>query len=175
MSSYASQWPNVPFDPAFKSYYEQFYQISDTPDVHEKYVQQFTKNATLIMGSKTAKGSDGMSAPSSPNSSSLTVAEILALRKGLWEKVQSRRHFPTKIFPFGPNGDEVMLYGTVDYVLKDGRKSSIDWAARGHLVKEGDEVRMDFYQVYLVSLTRINSPHTSNISKDTAAQTANAK
>lgn len=78
----------------------------------------------------------------------------MALRNGLWEKVQTRRHHPTKIFPFGPNGNEVMLYGTVEYVLKDGKKSGLEWAARGHLVKEGGEVKMDFYQVYMVRMTQ---------------------
>lgn len=81
--------------------------------------------------------------------------EILAFRKGMWEKVKSRLHKPTKIFPFGQNTDEVMLYGTVDYELKDGRKTAVDWAARGHLVKEDSVVKMDFYQVYLVSLIRL--------------------
>ena len=61
MSSYVSEYPNVNFDPAFKSFYEDFYLISDTPDAHEKYVQQFTQDATLIMASKTAKGHDGVS------------------------------------------------------------------------------------------------------------------
>ena len=81
----------------------------------------------------------------------LTVSEILALRKGMWEKVNRRRHQATKIFPFGPNSDEVMLYGTVEYGLKDGREATVDWAARAHLVKDGGAVMMDFYQVYLVS------------------------
>jgi len=45
-----------------------------------------------------------------------------------------------------------MIYGTVDYVLKDDRKSSIDWAARANLVKDGGVVKMEYYQVYLVSL-----------------------
>lgn len=61
MSSYVFEYPNVNFDPAFKSFYEDFYLISDTPDAHEKYVQQFTQDATLIMASKTAKGHDGVS------------------------------------------------------------------------------------------------------------------
>ena len=69
----------------------------------------------------------------------------------MWQKVASRKHKPTKIFPFGPNADEVMLFGTVDYVLKEGGESSVDWAARAHLVEEGGRVKMDFYQVYLVS------------------------
>lgn len=81
----------------------------------------------------------------------LTFAEILTVRKGMWAKVSSRKHKPLKIFPFGPNSDEVMLYGTVEYGMKDGSSAAKDWGARAHLVKEGSDVKMDFYQVYLVS------------------------
>lgn len=69
----------------------------------------------------------------------------------MWEKVASRKHKAVKIFPFGPNSDECMLYGTVQYGLKAGGESGVDWAARAHLVKDGGKVKMDFYQVYLVS------------------------
>jgi hypothetical protein len=79
-----------------------------------------------------------------------TFLEILAMRKGMWEKVSSRAHKAPKIFPFGPNSDEVMLYGTLKYGLKAGGDSSKDWAARAHLVKEDGRVKMNFYQVYLV-------------------------
>lgn len=44
-----------------------------------------------------------------------------------------------------------MLYGTVEYVLKEGGESKVDWAARAHLMEEEGKVKMDFYQVYLVS------------------------
>lgn len=70
----------------------------------------------------------------------------------MWEKVASRKHKAVKIFPFGPNSDECMLYGTVQYGLKAGGESGVDWAARAHLVKEDGRVKMDFYQVYLVSM-----------------------
>jgi hypothetical protein len=43
----------------------------------------------------------------------------------MWEKVASRLHTPIKIFPFGENADEVMLFGTVAYTLKDGRKANV--------------------------------------------------
>jgi hypothetical protein len=82
----------------------------------------------------------------------LTSLEILALRKGLWEKVTSRKHDASRIFPYGPNADDVMLHGTVKYQLKAGGESSVDWAARAHLVKIDGVVKMDFYQVYLVGL-----------------------
>ncbi|KAH7382356.1 hypothetical protein BKA66DRAFT_441924 [Pyrenochaeta sp. MPI-SDFR-AT-0127] len=133
MSAYTSEYPSLDFDTAFKKFFEDFYATSDTPDAHDKYIEYFTKDATLIMASKKAKGSD----------------EILALRKSMWEKVASRSHKAVKIFPFGSNSDEVMLYGTVKYGLKAGGDSGLDWAARAHLVKEDGRVKMDFYQVYL--------------------------
>ena len=59
MSSYTSKYPSsVPFDPAFKHFFEDFYAVSDTPDAHDRYVACFTENATLTMASKTAKGSE---------------------------------------------------------------------------------------------------------------------
>jgi hypothetical protein len=116
------------------------------------------------MASKVCKGSEGIQqypflSPYCPFLSSLALfslptnigPEILALRYSMWQKVSSRKHTPMKIFPFGPSSDEIMLYGTVDYVLKDGGEAKLDWSARAHLVEEGGMVRMDFYQVYLVS------------------------
>lgn len=104
-----------------------------------------------------------------------SVADIIALRHAMWEKVATRKHKPVKVFPFGPNSHEVMLYGTVDYGKKDGGSSTIDWAARAHLVKQDGDLKMDFYQVYLVSLATMLEadpstadmyripPHKSNI------------
>lgn len=78
--------------------------------------------------------------------------EIRTLRHGLWTHVASRRHYPTKVF-FGAD-DEVMLYGTVRYVLRadsEGKEVEVPWA--GRVVFSLDEgVKMRFYQVYLVCL-----------------------
>jgi hypothetical protein len=59
MSTYASQYPAVEIDPAYKRFFEEFYATSDTPDAHEDYVQYFTRDATLIMASKRVSGSEG--------------------------------------------------------------------------------------------------------------------
>lgn len=59
MTSYASEYPSIPFDPAFKKFFEDFYATSDDPNAHDVYVQSFTKDATLIMASKKAHGSEG--------------------------------------------------------------------------------------------------------------------
>lgn len=45
---------------ALVAFMEDFYRTSDTESLHEKYVQSFTEDATLIMGPKEAKGASGM-------------------------------------------------------------------------------------------------------------------
>ncbi|KUJ20963.1 uncharacterized protein LY89DRAFT_420878 [Mollisia scopiformis] len=134
--TYASEYPaGLNVDHGIKTFFEDFYKISDTgtEEAHELYADQFTADATLVMASKVRKGRD----------------EILQIRKGMWEKVASRLHRPVKIFPFGEGAEEVMLYGTVKYVLKDGRKADVEWGARANLVKEEGKWKMGFYQVYL--------------------------
>ena len=73
----------------------------------------------------------------------------------MWTAVKARSHNPIKVFPFGAeDGEEVMLYGTVEYVFKDESKgqASKDWAARARLRKGGSgEWKLGEYQVYLVS------------------------
>jgi hypothetical protein len=71
----------------------------------------------------------------------------------MWDAVSSRKHSILKVFPFGPMSSEVMLYGTVAYVLKDGRRFEVPWGARAMMVKDREAWKMGFYQVYLVSAT----------------------
>lgn len=42
------------------AFMEDFYRTSDNESLHDKYVQSFTEDATLIMGPKEAKGASGM-------------------------------------------------------------------------------------------------------------------
>lgn len=78
---------------------------------------------------------------------------ILALRHGLWTHVASRRHTPARIY-FGGD-DEIMLYGGVNYRLKANPDDEVyvPWAGRVVFAprEEGEDVKMQFYQVYLVS------------------------
>ncbi|PNS18702.1 hypothetical protein CAC42_5241 [Sphaceloma murrayae] len=139
MSQYQASWPSgQQHDPAYVSFFENFYKISDTPDAHDEYVNQFTSDATLIMASKKVAGKD----------------DILAMRKAMWEKISGRSHTPESIYPFsstGADGQEVMLHGTVTYDFKAGGSGGLPWAARAKLVKEGGKVKLGFYQVYLDS------------------------
>ncbi|KAL3461510.1 hypothetical protein BJX64DRAFT_289304 [Aspergillus heterothallicus] len=121
--------------PRILSFLSSFYQTSDTEAQHDAYVDYFTPDATLHMGPKTAVGAE----------------EIRKLRLGLWTHVASRKHTPVKVF-FGGE-DEVMLYGIVRYVLRqgDGGEIEVPWAGRVVFdgFREGGELKMKFYQVYL--------------------------
>ena len=59
-NQYSSQYPaGVDFPAKYKNFLEEFYKISDTPEAHELYSQQFAEDATLVMASKRAKGRSG--------------------------------------------------------------------------------------------------------------------
>ena len=60
MTSYASDYPDLPFDLAYKKYFEDFYATSDTLDAHEKYVEFFTPDATVVVASNRAQGKAGL-------------------------------------------------------------------------------------------------------------------
>lgn len=145
MTSYHYQYeseypPNLAFDKDFKDFISAFYLISDTPSAHEEYTQQFSPTATLTMASKKVSGHE----------------EILAFRKGMWNAVSKRSHYPSKVFPFGPDGDEVMIYGKVHYTFKDGKEvKGVEWAARGTLVKSEGRAIWAQYQVYLVNIVLV--------------------
>ncbi|PSK38137.1 L-2-aminoadipate reductase [Elsinoe australis] len=60
MSQYKSSWPaDQQHDPAYVSFFEKFYKVSDTPDAHDDYADSFTSDATVIMASKKVEGRDG--------------------------------------------------------------------------------------------------------------------
>ncbi|SMQ45661.1 unnamed protein product [Zymoseptoria tritici ST99CH_1A5] len=136
MSQYSASVPNDgQVKPAIHAFFERFYKISDTPDGHEDYANQFTSDGKLIMGLNEVNGRDG----------------IIKMRHAMWEKVAKRSHKPAQLYSFGSGSDDIMLFGTVDYTLKDGKGTTVDWAARAHFVGDGDDLKMDFYQVYLDS------------------------
>jgi len=136
--TYTSAYPaNTAVKPGIKQFFEDFYRLSDMAgeDMHPRYVEKFRGDAEFIVGSKRCKGSE----------------EILQARKAMWTSIASRLHTPSKIFPFGPDSNEVMIMGTVVFGLKDGRTSEVEWAGHAKLVEEAGEWRMTFYQVYLDS------------------------
>ena len=59
-SKYFSEYPPLAIDPSIPAFFESFYQISDTPDAHERYADAFTGDALMVMASKRAKGREGL-------------------------------------------------------------------------------------------------------------------
>lgn len=59
--SYIFETPRIPIDAGIIQFLEDFYRISDTPDAHDRYVDQFTPDATFILASKVSNGTDGTS------------------------------------------------------------------------------------------------------------------
>lgn len=68
----------------------------------------------------------------------------------MWSAVQSRSHIVSSVYPFSSEGSELMLHGTVDYVMKEGgEKKRVEWAAR-MIFKEGEEgKKIQYYRVWL--------------------------
>lgn len=60
MSQYSASTPSDgQVRPEIKEFFETFFKISDTPDAHELYSEQFTKNGKLIMGPNEGNGRAG--------------------------------------------------------------------------------------------------------------------
>ncbi|KAI1490625.1 hypothetical protein F5X96DRAFT_669498 [Biscogniauxia mediterranea] len=136
---------NIPVSDRVKDFIASFYAASDDPSRNEEWVEYFAADAVLVMGDKTAKGTE----------------QIRRLREGMWEKVKSRRHRLEKVFPasFGPGrkGEEheYMICGSADFVMKSGEDdvASATWAGRAVLTDvDGGRLKYAFYQVYIHSV-----------------------
>ncbi len=58
--SYKSDYPpGVQVDDGIKSFFEEFYKTSDTPDADDKYADSFKRDATLVVASKKGVGREG--------------------------------------------------------------------------------------------------------------------
>lgn len=156
MSQYAA---SVPSDgqvrDEIQTFFAKFYEVSDSSTAHEEYATFFTKDGVLIMGPNETSGRDGLffALPTKTIFSQHGLTRepaIIQMRHGMWEKVAKRSHKPLQIYAFGAGSDDVMLHGTVDYELKDGKSTSTIWAARANLTKEDGALRMERYQVFLV-------------------------
>ncbi|KAI6355437.1 hypothetical protein MCOR25_008209 [Pyricularia grisea] len=134
-SDYTFAKPEVALDEGIYAFLEDFYRISDDPEGHDTYLQQFTPDATVILATYKTKGSE----------------EIRNLRKQMWVKVAGRKHKVHRVFAAAAGSPEIMLYGEVTQKLRSGGELIKDWAARGILEKSADDGkwRFAFYQVYL--------------------------
>ncbi|KAH9898844.1 hypothetical protein F4778DRAFT_171372 [Xylariomycetidae sp. FL2044] len=145
-TNYQPVYPaDVHIDDRVKALISEFYSISDDPSRNEEWVDCFAPDAVLVMGDRSARGTE----------------EIRELRRGMWEKIRTRRHRPEKVFPAAYEGEggsegtgrwEYMLHGTLDLVMREdaGKRQVVTWAGRA-VLEEDDGGRLSFlyYQVWL--------------------------
>ncbi|EGW35389.1 uncharacterized protein SPAPADRAFT_58607 [Spathaspora passalidarum NRRL Y-27907] len=120
---------------SLKKFITDFYLTSDVAppaaltETRDPYLNFFTEDAPLIMGSTRVKGHN----------------EIIELRKGMWKVVTKRHHVVENVASVEDN-NTLLINGYVDYTLINGKSITSEWAARMHLTKD---LKMEFYQVYL--------------------------
>ncbi|KAJ2977117.1 hypothetical protein NUW58_g7907 [Xylaria curta] len=142
VADYVVTYPtNVAVDERVKKFISAFYAVSDDASRNEEWLDYFSPDALLVMGDKRARGAE----------------EIRELRKGMWEKVKTRKHKLDKVFPAAFEAHEhesewrfeYMLHGSVEFELKSGEKSVGQWAGRAILTNDGERLKYALYQVYL--------------------------
>jgi hypothetical protein len=76
MDPLLGEYPDLEIDPAIKDFFEKFYALSDDEDAHGAYADSFADEATLIMGSKSAKNkSSDYRDPSSGSGASVDMEQ----------------------------------------------------------------------------------------------------
>ena len=125
--------------PAINAFVKQFYAISDTPDVHQQYTEQFVDDQ------------ERLSFQIGPMDVAKTRADILAWRQRGWQGVTRRHHVVNGIFISPEHEDEIMLDGTVE-MDKDGNTLKFNWA--GRMVFDQDSLErgqplIEAYKVWL--------------------------
>ncbi|KAI0098980.1 hypothetical protein F4776DRAFT_650212 [Hypoxylon sp. NC0597] len=141
-NSYVAEFPSdCAVQERVKNFIARFYATSDDPSKNEEWVGYFSPDAVVIIGDKSAKGTEN----------------IRRLRQGMWEQVETRRHKPEKVFPasFGATDGseaiaaEYMLHGSLDMVTKNGERQAVSWAGRAVLEEDDGKLKYKLYQVYL--------------------------
>lgn len=136
---------NKDVPPAIASFVENFYNISDTPEVHEQYANDFFINDDSRLSFQIG--------PMQPTNER---KGIVAWRQKGWEGVTRRKHVVNGIFISPKWENEIMLDGTVEM---DKNRSTVKFNWAGRMVfdqkslEEGSP-KIETYKVWLVSSSR---------------------
>lgn len=144
---------------SIRKFVSSFFEISDSPDHNESWVNCFTKDAEVIMGTDRGNGENGKCTAQhewlliSYKICQLTEksAELRELRRRMWSVVTSRKHTLTKVFPgrFGGLEEyELMLFGEVARKKKDGLSAVFSWAGHAILRRESECWKFSYYRVW---------------------------
>ncbi|PWN52925.1 hypothetical protein IE53DRAFT_384595 [Violaceomyces palustris] len=101
-----------------RDFITKFYRVSDTPQVHQEYVDLFTSSEPVRF----------QIGPMTPSTS---LSGILEWRKAAWEAARDRQHTVLGIYPKEGGSDEIMIHGEVKMVQNaDGSLFHRAWVGR---------------------------------------------
>lgn len=133
---------NKDVPPAIAKFVERFYQVSDTPGVHEQYADDFFIN-----------NEDRLSFQIGPMQPTNKRDGIVAWRQKGWEGVTRRKHVVNGVFISPKWENEIMLDGKVE-MDKNGSTLKFNWAGRMVFDQESlveGSPKIETYKVWLVS------------------------
>ena len=136
---------NKDVPPAIADFVERFYKISDTPDIHEQYADEYFVH-----------DEDRLSFQIGPMQPTNKRDGIVAWRQKGWEGVTRRKHVVNGIFISPKWDNEIMLDGTVE-MDKNGSTLKFNWAGRMVFDQKSldqGSPKIETYRVWLVSATR---------------------
>lgn len=77
---------------------------------------------------------------------------IISAQESLWGTVKSRVHYIHKVYSASPAGDNLMVFGIVEWTFNDGRTLDGAFASRFIVETDGsDGPRMKLFQAWAVS------------------------
>lgn len=144
---------NKDVPPAIAAFVESFYKISDTPDVHEQYADNYYINDESRLSFQI-----GPMQPTNKRDG------IVAWRQKGWEGVTRRKHVVNGVFISPKWENEIMLDGTVE-MDKNGSTLKFNWAGRMAFDQKSlddGSPKIETYKVWLVSDCALLWPSTSH-------------
>lgn len=148
---------NKDVPPSIATFVEKFYKISDTPDVHEQYADDYFIH-----------DEDRLSFQIGPMQPTNKREGIVAWRRKGWEGVTRRKHVVNGVFISPKWENEIMLDGSVE-MDKNGSTLKFNWAGRmvfDHKSLEEGAPKIETYKVWLVSDRRAHASIARSLGLD---------
>ncbi|KAH7081439.1 hypothetical protein BKA63DRAFT_208420 [Paraphoma chrysanthemicola] len=132
-------WPAIAISNDSKALIGRFFQLMDdsSQGIGDILADEiFTSNGSLSAAAGTATGS----------------SEIRRCRDNAWNVIQKRRHVVQRVYTQAPDGSDIMIIGSADMSLVDGRTVTMEFT--GRFIIENDAVpgpKLQSYQVWVDS------------------------
>ncbi|PWY98634.1 hypothetical protein BCV70DRAFT_201956 [Testicularia cyperi] len=133
--------PSSDIPPAIAEFVKRFYEVSDTPNVHQQYVDCFITDEQRL--SFQIGPMDPTDQPSG----------ILAWREKGWEGVTRRKHVVHAVFLSPERDNDIMLDGYVE-MDKNGSTLKFNWAGRMVFDEDSIEKGQPIIETYKVWLSQ---------------------